>query len=436
MRSTIVIATAVIMLVGVSVSILPVQRGGVFQGSRDHPAIRYSLESVDNVVSRLNLKIADGSVKLNFIDVSGYLRSVLDALDILVESQVAVFSRTSFQAELLSMNNPRAIYFTDDVAVAFVRGGEVLEVAAQDRQQGTIFYTLKQTPVEVPQFVRNDSCLSCHLSWDTLGVPGLQVLTTFPMSSDPNAYAAGFASDHRSPISDRWGGWYVNGKHEQFPHMGNIPVRNVDDREVMIGTKREMLESLDGLFDLTGYSSSHSDIAALMVLEHQAHMANLLTRIGWEARRLQYRDEMTRVDVGMDLEDRTTALSEAVVEFVDYLLFIDEAPLPVEVESMSGFADRFIARGPHDRKGRSLRELDLSNRLFLYPCSYMIYSEMFNSLIPLAKDAIYERLWHVLSGELDEEVYDRLSLVDRQAIVEILRDTKPDLPDYFQSALL
>ena len=279
------------------------QRGTAFRASRDHPAILYSSGPVSNAISRLNEQIKSGAVTLRFDDVSGYLRSVLDALDILIESQVAVFSQTSFQAQLIGMHNPRAIYFADEVAVAFIRGGDVLEVAAQDRRQGTVFYTLRQIQAETPQFARNDECLACHLSWNTLGVPGLQVLTTFPMSSDPNAYATGFASDHRSRVVDRWGGWHVTGKHKQFLHMGNVPVTDVDDPEATIGQPRTELVSLERRFDLHGYLSLYSDIVALMVLEHQTHMANLITRVGWEARRILYRNEMTVAAGGTVVDD-------------------------------------------------------------------------------------------------------------------------------------
>ena len=432
MRQTAGIVTAAAVLAGLSMVTVVAQRGTTFRASRDHPAILYSSGPVSNAISRLNEQIKSGAVTLRFDDVSGYLRSVLDALDILVESQVAVFSQTSFQEELIGMHNPRAIYFADEVAVAFIRGGDVLEVAAQDRQQGTVFYTLRQIPAETPQFARNDGCLACHLSWNTLGVPGLQVLTTFPMSSDPNAYATGFASDHRSRVADRWGGWHVTGKHKQFPHMGNVPVTDVDDPEATIGQPRTELVSLERRFDLRGYLSPYSDIVALMVLEHQTHMANLITRVGWEARRILYRNEMTVAAGGAVVDDGAHTMREAAIELVDYLLFVDEAPLPVRIEGSSGFAERFAGRGSHDGLGRSLRELDLHERLLRYSCSYMIYTEMFDALPPIIKDAIYQRLWRVLSGDDPDEIYSRLLLADRQAIVEILRDTKPDLPEYFR----
>jgi len=175
--------------------------------------------------------------------------------------------------------------------------------------------------------------------------------------------------------------------------------------------------SLDGRFDPTGYAGAHSDIVALLVMEHQARMLNLITRAGWEAR--------VGADAGRPLD-------AVVNELVDYLLFIDERPLPGPVEGPSPFARLFEARGPRDTRGRSLRDLDLHTRLVRYPCSYLIYSEPFAALPAAAKDAIYLRLWAVLSGSLAEPRYARLDEADRRAVIEILRDTKPDLPAYFR----
>jgi len=115
---------------------------------------------------------------------------------------------------------------------------------------------------------------------------------------------------------------------------------------------------------------------------------------------------------------------------VDYLLFVDEAPL-AGVSGSSGFAASFSARGPRDSKNRSLRDLDLNRRLFKYPCSYMIYSDAFEQLPPPARRAIYTRMWEVLSGAAREPKYARLSAADRNQIIEILRETKKDLPASF-----
>ena len=82
-------------------------------------------------------------------------------------------------------------------------------------------------------------------------------------------------------------------------------------------------------------------------------------------------------------------------------------------------------------QGRSLRELDLQARVLRYPCSYLIYSPAFDALPDEAKTAIYARLSKVLVGNVRGERYQRLSPADRRTIVEILRDTKSDLPASF-----
>jgi hypothetical protein len=430
MRSTTSIATAALLLLGViAVSSVSGQRGGAFRASRDHPAIQYTEGAVDNALADLNRRLDEGTAALAFEGRSGYLRSVLDALGMPVESQVLVFSPTSFQEDYIDFDNPRAVFFRDDVALGWVRGADVLELAAQDRRQGTVFYSLEQTPSSAPRFRRRETCLACHLSWDTLGVPGLQVLSMAPLSADPNAYASGFVTDHRSRLIDRWGGWYVTGTHGGTAHMGNVEVLDVPDPDATYGIVPPALDSLEGRIDLEGYPSPYSDVVALLVLDHQTHMTNLITRLGWEARRVLLRDD------GRSTDDPRFAeiIREAAVELVDYALFVDEAPLPAGVAGASGFRAWFSARGPHDDHGRSLREISLDGRLFRYPCSYMIYTEAFDSLPDLASDAVYARMWEVLSGSVAGSPYDRIALADRQAIVEILRATKPDLPAYFDA---
>jgi hypothetical protein len=422
-------------VLAISVAALIAQRPDAFIASRDHPAIDYSNGPVRDPVSALNRRIQAGTSQLTFEGAGGYLRSVLTALGIPIESQVVVFSQTSAQSSQIDLHNPRAIFFNDAVMIGWVRGTDHLEVAAEDAQQGVIFYTLSQSPASKPEFKRDNTCLQCHLTWDTLGVPGLQVLSTFPMSDDPNAYANGFVADHRSPLGERWGGWYVTGKSVPIRHMGNIPVIQpaaMLAKGVGISPK---LESLAGQFDTKGFLSPYSDIAALMVLEHQTHMINLVTRMGWETRFASYEAQRANAPGvrpsgnGGEVTDRVRS---AARDLVDYLLFVDEAPLTGRLQGSSGFAEKFSAEGPHDSLGRSLRQLDLERRLIRYPCSYMIYSNAFDALPAAAQDVVYKRMWQILSGEENQAPYARLSLADRRAIVEILRETKRGLPDYFR----
>jgi hypothetical protein len=384
---------------------LEAQRPGAFGGSIKHPEIAYQTTPEQTAVTALNARLASGAARLEFDPQSGYLRSVLEALDVPVESQVLSFGETSEQAKKINQQNPRAIYFNDTVAVGWVRGGEVLEVSAQDPRQGAIYYTLPQSASAEPVFTRNDQCLRCHLSWDTLAVPGPMVLTVLPRKSDRD-YADGGVVDHRTPIAERWGGWFVTGARVPAGHQGNVPLIQPTPRQ----GPTPVFTSLEGQFDPAGYLSLSSDVAALMVLEHQAHATNLITRLNWEARA----GTPDRVD-------------EAVADLVDYLLFVDEAPITGRIEGSPAFVKAFAARGPRDSRGRSLRDLRLDGRLMEYPLSYMIYTPMFDALPDTARASVANRLGTILSGRETSPKYPHLAPADRRAILEILQETKGDL---------
>jgi hypothetical protein len=244
-----------------------------------------------------------------------------------------------------------------------------------------------------------------------------------------------FAVTHSVPFEKRWGGWYVTGQHGSLHHLGNTDLEHLYDEPPPSGTSN--WTSLAGKFDTSGYLTEQSDIVALTVFEHQMHMMNLLTRIGWEARVIEYRrtvPEAQRKAEGDDPSDKTVSMDEAAREVVDYMLFADEAPLPQPIHGATTFAERFSALGPKDRQGRSLRQLDLTSRLLRYPCSYMIYSPQFEQLPALARTAIYNRLSTVLSGKDRSRKYAYLPAADRAAIVDILHDTKRDLPNTFTHA--
>lgn len=378
-----------------------------------HPAIGY-LDNREHMardaVSELSRRVEQGAVELQFEQGSGYLRSVLEALHVPIESQIAVFSKTSLQAPLIEPKNPRTIFFNDSVTVAWMRGG-FIELASQDPQLGTIFHTLQQQFVSKPRFDRPGRCTACHISEASLGIPGFMVRSRFTAPDGMlKLILGGFTTDHRSPLDERWGGWYVTGNTGAIRHMGNTVFVSDDQSQMIPVTIGD------------GYLAPYSDIAALLVFDHQMHMSNLLTRLGWEARAGLY-------DKRRDL---AAVLRDAAKELVDYLLFVEETPLPGKIGSTSGFAERFSALGPFDSRGRSLRQFDLNKRLMRYPCSYMIYTEVFDNLPEPARQAIYKRMWQILSGEEKDSKYSALSLSDRQAVVEILHETKKGLPDYFR----
>jgi hypothetical protein len=399
---------------------LGAQRGGQFMGSADDPAIAYSTAPVHNVVDDLNRKLQDGSVALAFNGRSGYLRSVLEALRLPTDSQLLVFSQLSLQGRLISPSNPRALFFNDRVALGWVRDGDLLELAAHDEREGVVFYTLDQRATR-PEFKREFRCLGCHMNGDTSNVPGLLMFSMAPESRDQQTKIVPI--DQRSPLAERWGGWFVTGSSASVRHRGNqVP---------QLAGHPGDLTSVAGLFDPDGYRATSSDIAALLTFSHQTQMINLLTRASWEARAADPAQHVQSAVAPGQAVLVEQMLSGVADEVVDYMLFVDEAPLPNAIVGRSGFAERMSANGPRDRKGRSLYELDLKTRLMKYPCSYLIYSPAFDALPSLVKTPIYKRLWQVLSGETREPRYRSLSPADRRAVVEILKDTKPDLPAYF-----
>ena len=389
--------------------------GETFTDLVREPAIGYYTRPTDDAVFQLKERMAAGTTTLAFDAANGYLTSVLGALGLSLDSQILVYSKTSVQSARINPGNPRAIYFNDRLAVGYIRGADYLEFAVQDPRQGVVFYTLDQKPSAPPPIERRDFCLSCHYAYATVGVPGMLVrsIVTSPTGLTLPQFG-NYVTDHRSPLGERWGGYYVTGTHGAMRHLGNALVqRAAPDAD---RSAAQNVTTLDGAFDVNAYPSPHSDIAALMVFEHQMRVMNLMTRVGWEVRMAAGHDAaMVRA-------------GELAPELVDYLLFVGEAPLTDPVQGTSGFAARFSTLGPHDRQGRALRELALgrSGRLMRYPCSYMIYSEAFESMPIEAKEAAYRRLRRVLAGEVPDPRYQRLSAADRAAVLEILRDTKKD----------
>lgn len=203
--------------------------------------------------------------------------------------------------------------------------------------------------------------------------------------------------------------------------MGNVTVAIHASSGPATTSNEVFVEWLNSDAQARGYASHDSDVAALMVFDHQMHAINLITRLQWE----------TRVAIANGRTDFSQGtLQQFVSELVDYLLFVGEVPPPGKVTPRERFANWFTAIGPKDRRGRSLRDLDLDRRLSRYPCSYMIHSAAFDALPAEAKHAVYDGLWSVLSRPAAaDDRYAHLSDADRRAIVEILRDTKTDLPD-------
>jgi hypothetical protein len=389
--------------------------GGVLD---EHPAIQYASRPATDRVARLTQALTGSERSLERDRRTGYLLPVLERLGVAVESQLLVFSRTGVQRAYTSAQNPRALFFNESVVVGYVPGAPVIEIAAHDPQQGVVFYTIDQADA-APVPVRRTSCLACHVSASTLDVPGM-IVRSNAVGDDGTVMPQLGRNDvnHQTPHPDRWGGWFVTSEGGAAPyatraHAGNITVSGRGNTSNQV-----FVDWLNSSPETRGYPSASSDIVSLLVFDHEMHAINLLTRLNWESRIAS-----TSGEAGVS--EGTLRL---VNELADYLLFAGEAPASAALTPRQGFADSLESRTPKDRRGRSLGQLDLVNRLLRYPCSYMVYSEAFDGLSEPVKQAVYRRMLDVLSGNDARATFARLTPDDRRAILEILRDTKTDFP--------
>jgi hypothetical protein len=404
----------------------------IFRIDPDHPAILYSQRPVKDPVALLEAKLESGAVKLDYAPNGwGYLPSLLKELGINVDSQVLVFSKGSIQSDYITPLTPRAIYFNDEVAVGYVQHGQELEITGLDSEQGVSYYTLDAPKSAQPRLTRRMDCLRCHQGPVTLGVPGLLVTSIKPSSEPGQEHGSSYMTDDRVPLSLRWGGWYVSGSTGPQKNYGNNtnlvnPLAPGGDSD---GSTLDVT-NLGYFFDTSKYLAPTSDVVALMTLEHQNRMINLLTRIGWDTR-VALHDDMHDGKLDTAAVDK---INEEIEQMLSYMLFVDEAKLTAPITGVSGFAKTFPERGPRDKQGRGLRDFDLKTRMFKYPLSYMIYSDTFDGLPQMARERVYQRLYDILTGKDQSDAYKALSADDRKAILEIVRDTKPNLPPYWSAA--
>lgn len=393
--------------------------------------IHYATAPTNQPVSQLIERLSQDGAALQREGRQGVLRALLDTWEIPASSQVLVFTKTSFQSERISPKTPRALYFSDDVYVGWVQGSSLLEVTAYDPQLGPIFYTVDQSGFGKPEFLRqNHECTQCHASSLTHGAPGHIVRSVYPdISGHPILRNGSFLTDHRSPLKERWGGWYVTGRHGQLRHLGNQWFSEAMKVEELNREPGANITTLDDRFDTSRYLTPHSDIVALMVLEHQTTVQNQLAQAVYQTRyALRDADAMNQaLDRPADFQSESTQrrINNAAEALLKVMFLDGEAPLGDKIEGTSGFAQEFSQRGPRDVQGRSLRELDLERRLFKYPCSYLIYSRGVLEMPDTLKSAFFARLWATLDGTPATDDFKGLSIADRQAIREILRETLP-----------
>lgn len=387
-------------------------------------------------VAKLWQRVSTGAVKLNVTDEKAYLHQVLRELNVPVESQVLVFSKTSLQNALIGPLTPRAVYFSEEVYAGWVQGG-VIELIGIDPVNGPQFYTLSYpfNKSQKPELTAQDICLNCHEGSRTGGVKGMLVRSVYvDETGQPLLRHGSHLSDQESPINERWGGWYVTGKHGQERHMGNVIAHETEIDVTLDREKGANVTSLDSFISTKPYLTNGSDIIALMVLEHQVVMQNKITEAGKSVREAmaRQRDIQKAFNEPVTSEPQGSALSVIngqVDRLLKYMLFIEEYQLTDNgIEGSASFQEAFRRKRMESKDGRSLKDFQLRTRLFKHRCSYMIYSKSFEALPREFKDKFYTRLWKILKGEDATTDFASLTESERLHIREILQATKLDLP--------
>jgi hypothetical protein len=428
-------ALAILAVVAItSIAIVPaagfgfLQRfaGGAPYTVLEHEAIQYYTTEPTDPIAILESRVDAGQVQFREDPGTGYLASLLEALEIDPSSQLLVSSKTSLQLDLISPQTPRAIYFNDEVYVGWIQGSPLIEISSTDPKLGAIFYSFAEEGDGMPTFERESTlCIQCHNPES----PSHVMTSVIPDTTGRPIYNAGvFSTTDQSPLPERWGGWYVTGTHGPQVHMGNL-VLDIPPSLPGIARNRVSVDRAEGAnlttlaerVDTSPYLTDTSDIVALMIFGHQIGVQNGITYLNYETRKAQYEEGTTG-----SREDTVRRVSAAGEALVESMLMVGEVSLTAAVQGTSGFAEHFQSLGPFDSEGRSLRQLDLTQRLLRYPMSYLIYSEHFDRMPDEAREYVYGRLEQLLTAADPGPSFAHLSREDRTVILEILSDTKPE----------
>lgn len=398
--------------------------------------VDYFSKQVNDAVSMLDKRLTAKTKTLKYEQPHGYLKDVLKQLNVPVESQLLVYSKTARSPNLVKPQSPRAIYFNDEVSVAWIPEAKELEFTALDASKGVNFYTLSQVVSETPKsaatevlgdtatrFLRRDRCLACHAGRSSLQVPGLLVRAFQTDAAGKPLF--GFSQvTHLKKIADRFGGWFVSGSPQGLFHRGNLINRTDNDRAKSQPGFRASVDNLSSLTAIDKYATNTSDWIAHLVFTHQMHGLNLMIRANLEA----------KLGRRSDVEE----------QLVKYLVFAEAASLDVATRARSdraqldaaikssAYATWFQKQGRRDSQGRSLRDFDLDTRTFRYRLSFLIETRLFDQLDRDCQARIYRRLWEGLTSQELQLAFAHLDAKEKQAIIEIVIATKPKRPDYWK----
>ena len=384
----------------------------------------YWASDLEDPMSELLKGVRKGEISLDENPGMPLVRRLLEELQIPESSQMLVFSRTSLQRGAVSPTNPRAIYFNDDVYLGWMPNGRI-EIASSDPEKGFIFFFQRElTDRKAPLFSRDRVCIQCHAGSATNFLPGPLGRSVFPDSKGRSLKSVDTFEliGHEVPVHERWGGWYVTHVHQDLTHMGNaIAVKGNGELKLQ---RKDSSKGLDDFFDTSNYPVSTSDIEALLIFDHQVRMQFVLIESAYKVRQVIFDSQKTASK--QSSIDLNAILKEVTEKIVSELLFKKEFPLGgkvVDAAQVGKFVTEFKAKGKADSRGRSLRDLELKNRLFKYRCSYMIYSKSFEAFPEILKNSVFNRIKAIITSDSPQLGYEYLEAEEKKAIFDILSGT-------------
>jgi len=397
-------------------------------------AIGYFSKTPTNKVERLDVAIKTGKNPLTYDTRFGYLPSLLKTLGINPSTQSMVFSKTSLQIAHISPSNPRALYFSDDIYIGYIPGSDIVEVSVADPVLGGVFYTFKNRGSNAPSFNRHTyECLQCHDGALTNGVPGHTVRSVHPYPDGQVDFSSGthIISD-ATPHAERFGGWWVTGKHLALNHEGNAFVRGSGGMDNPLRANRTPEKLPAGMIDLKDYIAGTSDVVAQLILQHQTVVHNRITAVTYGTTLALADDASIGESLGNKpgelLGSTLSRIRSSCDTLLDALFFVDEAPFPAPIDGNKRTIIEFVKQGPRDPNQQTLRQLDLRTRLFRYRLSFLVHSDGFRQMPVQARSYCWIRIKAALANA-DDRLTAKLDASERKTIHEILHATEREYRD-------
>ena len=225
--------------------------------------------------------------------------------------------------------------------------------------------------------MRDKVCLECHAGSATNFLPGPLGRSVFPNNNGRSLKSVDTYEliGHHVPLPERWGGWYGTGEHQSLKHMGTAVAYRTNNNELKL---KKFTEDL-GLKRIPKRVIIRTDVAALLIFDHQVGIHYELVEAAYRARQSLFNNKKSSVQ---NNESINKSISSIADDLVPHILMRDEIKLGEKIlnsNEESDFIRVFSERGIKDSKGRSLRDLKLKDTIFKYSCSYMIYSKSFVS---------------------------------------------------------